>query len=89
MTMTIMIAMLMTMMTMTNRVQIIRPKKQLLDCVSSSLDQLVQGVRCAANLANKMRMMMAVMCNMSLRIALSKMRMMMAMMVMSNKIKGW
>ena len=61
MTMTITIAMLMTMMTMTNRVKIVRPKKQLLDCVSSSLDQLVQGVRCAANLANKMRMIMAMM----------------------------
>ena len=64
MTMTMTIAMLMTMMTMINRVQIIRPKKQLLDCVSSSLDQLVQGVRCASNLANKMRMLMALMCNM-------------------------
>ena len=58
MSMTIMIAMLMTMMSMNNRVKIVRPKKQLLDCVSSSLDQLVQGVRCAANLANKLRMMM-------------------------------
>ena len=79
MSMTILIAMLMTMITMTNRVKIIGPKKQLLDCVSSSLDQLVQGVRCSANLANKMRMIMAMMgCNM---------RVMMAMMVMSNKIK--
>ena len=76
--------MLITMMTMTNRVQIIRPKKQLLDCVSSSLDQLVQGVRCAANLANKMRMMMAMMvCNMRMRMrmVMSNMRMIMDMMV--------
>ena len=77
MTMTITIAMLMTMMTMTNRVKIVRPKKQLLDCVSSSLDQLVQGVRCAANLANKMRMIMAMMvCHMRMRMVMSKMRMM-------------
>ena len=56
-----MLALLIKIITMTYRVKIIRPKKQLLDCVSSSLDQLVQGVRCAANLANKMRMMMAMM----------------------------
>ena len=72
--MTITIAMLMTMMTMTNRVKIVRPKKQLLDCVSSSLDQLVQGVRCAANLANKMRMLMAVMCNMRMMLVGSNKR---------------
>ena len=53
-----MIALLIKIITMTYRVKIIRPKKQLLDCVSSSLDQLVQGVRCAANLANNLRMMM-------------------------------
>ena len=92
MSMTIMIAMLMTMMSMPNRVKIVRPKKQLLDCVSSSLDQLVQGVRCAANLANKMRMMMeglvCIMCNMRMRMVMSKIRLMTAMMVMSNKIKG-
>ena len=77
MSMTIMIAMLMTTMSMNNRVKIVRPKKQLLDCVSSSLDQLVQGVRCAANLANKMRMIMAMMvCHMRMRMVMSKMRMM-------------
>ena len=67
----------MTTMSMNNRVKIVRPKKQLLDCVSSSLDQLVQGVRCAANLANKMRMIMAMMvCHMRMRMVMSKMRMM-------------
>ena len=65
MSMRTMTALLIKIITMTYRVKIIRPKKQLLDCVSSSLDQLVQGVRCAANLANKMRMMMEGMgCNM-------------------------
>ena len=58
MNMRTMIALLIKIITMTYRVKIIRPKKQLLDCVSSSLDQLVQGVRCAANLANNLRMMM-------------------------------